>query len=134
MKEMSYSEKKRILTILVGLGGAGLTAMSFCVYYLVEPRSTAALIVICIVDFLYSVFSSSMLCKLDHKDRWILKGLIISVVYFAVFLLLALLLFLIIDKFEFLTNHFLAVIYFDFFTSASLFIVIALMYVLLAFM
>ena len=118
--------KSFVLPALVLLGGIALTAASFCVYYLVKPRITALLIVLCAVDLLYTAFSTCIACKNLPTDKWLLKGIGVAVGYIAVFIIVAVLFFVFSEKYEVLKNNIIAIVYFAFFTGPSIFIVMAI--------
>ncbi|MDE7076896.1 MAG: hypothetical protein K2O62_06205, partial [Clostridia bacterium] len=86
MAKNSWDKKEIIVTILILLGGIAFTAMSFCVYYLVKPLHPAILAVICVVDFLYTLFITCLACKHLPTEKWLLKGFLVSIGYIAVFI------------------------------------------------
>ena len=120
-----------ILAALILLGGAALTATSFCVYYLVKPRITAILIVLCAVDLMYAAFSTCIACKTLPTDKWLLKGIGVAVGYIVVFIIVAVLFFVFSEKYELLKNSIIAIVYFAFFTGPCIFIVMVLALLLL---
>lgn len=126
MAQNKVDKKEIILTVLLLLGGAALTATSFCVYYLVKPRNTAVLIVLCVVDLLYTAFSTCIACKNLPTEKWLLKGIGVAVGYIVVFIIVALLFFVFNEAYEMLKNNIIAVVYYAFFTGPCIFIVMAL--------
>ncbi len=115
-----------ILAALVLLGGIALTATSFCVYYLVKPRNTAVLIVLCVIDLLYTAFSTSIACKILPTEKWLLKGIGVAVGYIVVFIIVAVLFLVFNEEYAILKNNIIAIVYFAFFTGPCIFIVMAL--------
>ncbi len=55
-----------------------------------------------------------------------LKGIGVAVGYIAVFIIIAVLFFVFSEKFEFLKNNIIAIVYYAFFTGPSIFIVMAI--------
>lgn len=133
-KQLDKTEKiKIVVSVFVVLVGMGLTATSLCVYYLVKPQSAVTLAILCVVDFLYSFFSSSMACKyLGKTDKWLLKGLILSVGYIVAFIVVAILFLTFGTAIEFLTNNIVGIVLYAFFTSPSMFLVGAILILCMA--
>ena len=126
--------KKIIYTLLIIFGGIIFTAMSFCVYYLVKPRNTAVLVVICVVDYLYTLFTSCTLIKLKGTDKWLFKGLYTSIAYIVAFIALATLFIVTGISHEFFSNHIVDVVCYSFFTGPSIIITMAIILIFLCFM
>ena len=118
--------KDSFVPILVFVGGVAFTAMSFCVYILVKPQITALLIAICVVDFLYTFFSSSMSLKyLTSTKRWI-KGLLLTLGYIAIFIAIPTLCLTCSQQFEILKANIIIITYFAFFTGPIVMLVLPL--------
>ena len=140
MKE-KMNKKEIIITVLLLIIGAALTAASLCIYYLVKPRSAAILSVVCVVDFLYTLFLTCLFFKFMSPEKWLLKGALITVGYTAAFIVVAVLFILLtsvtnsdfIKSVEFLKNNILGVVFYSFFTGPCIFIVIALALLCLAY-
>lgn len=126
MKNKRTDYKELIIAIIVLIIGAGLTAGSFCIYYLAKP-DTIALIIICAVDFLYNFLSTCLLFRQsDFNKRWALKGLLLSVGYTVGFIAVAALFMVFNGAVEFLKNNIVGIVHYAFFTGPSLFIVIGI--------
>lgn len=123
--------KKIIYLILIVLGGIAFTASSFCVYYLVKPRHTALLVGICIVDYLYTLFTSCALIKLKGMDKWLLKGLYMSIAYIVAFIAVATFTAAVSISHEYLGNHIIDIIYYSFFSGPSILLMMAILLVIL---
>lgn len=124
MTKKDTDKKDIIIIITILLVGAALTAASFCIYYLVKPRNTIVLAVLCVVDFLYNLFVMCFLIKYNDYGKWLLKGTLFAVGYIIVFIAIATLANVIGGSFEFLKNHIVDIVFYAFFTSPSMFIVI----------
>ena len=133
MEKRSTDKKEIIIRILVLLGGVALTVTSFCMYYLAKPQNAAVLIVLCAIDFLYSFFSTCVFCKINHENKWALKGLALSTIYTVGFIAVAVL-FMVFNSsgHAFLKNDFLTIVLYAFFTVPSGFIVLVLLLLLLS--
>ncbi|MDE7395466.1 MAG: hypothetical protein K2M95_05050 [Clostridiales bacterium] len=137
---MTKGDKKDLL-INIGLllVSLAVTVTSFCIYYLVKPRNTTAIIVLCAVDLLYTLISTCIFFKITFSKKWILKGFLLTVGYIAAFILVAVLIaiFTGIPKMNtaiaFLKWHFRTFVFWAFFTGPSMFIVIALFMLFLAY-
>ncbi len=132
MTKKDIDVKWIIIFVLVLLGGAGLTAGSFCIYYLVKPLHPAIVAVICIVDFLYSVFLTTMLIKHLKEEQWLLKGFFFSFGYTALFVPASALFLTFTNSISLLTEHIVEIILSAFFTGPSIFIVLAVALLLLS--
>lgn len=130
--EEKTTKKQIIITILLLLGGAGFTAMSFCIYYLVKPLSDVTLALICIVDFIYAFYMACVLIRYTWKEVWLLKAIILLFGYIAAFIIVAAIFSAFNDAVEFFKSNFLSIVFYAFFTSPSMFIVIALFLLLLS--
>ena len=123
--------KKRIN--LKGLLGAiaailfdvALSVLSFCIYFLVKPRNTAGVSVLCAVDFLYAVCHLIWLLKPQNKN-WALKSILWPMGYIAAFIAFASLICVSSASFAFLKSHFIQIVFFAFFTSPSIIFTVAL--------
>ena len=133
MGSRNINKREIIIVIFVLLGGAALTATSFCIYYLVKPQNTAWLILLCTVDFLYNCFTTCFIFKLSHTDKWLLKGLLVSAIYTVAFIAVAALFMLFCNAFEFLKNNIFGIVLYAFFTGPSIFIVLAILLLCLAY-
>ena len=125
MKKRDTNIKEIIIIILILLFGAGLTAASFCVYYLVKPQNNAVLAVLCVVDYLYNLFSACMLFKFLDAEKILLKGFLLSVGYIAAFIGIAALFILFNGQLELLKNIILAIVFYAFFTGPCIIIILA---------
>ena len=132
--ENKTTKKQIIISILLMLGGVGLTVMSFCVYYLVEPLSNVALALICVVDFIYAFFMVCMFTIYNWNAKWLLKTVLISVGYIAAFIVVALL-FLVFCGWsgERINSNIINVVLYAFFTGPSMPIVVTLFLLCLAY-
>ena len=133
MARSNADKKEIILGILVLLGGAALTAASFCIYYLVKPQNAAWLILLCAVDFLYNIFTTCLFFKVTFEDKWLLKGFLLSVIYTVGFIVVAVLFTVFCGALEFLKNHVVGIVYYAFFTGPCVFIVLAIFLLCLAY-
>ena len=139
MQEKNMNKKEIIITVLLLIIGAGLTATSFCIYYLVKPRSAAVLSVICVVDFLYTLFLTCLFFKYMNSEKWPLKGVLMAVGYIAAFIAVSVIFILFINVtdakqlIEFLQNNILGVVFYSFFTGPCIFLVIVLVLLCLAY-
>lgn len=138
MSRNNINRKETIITIFVLLGGVAFTVMSFCVYYLIQPLNIWALVAICIVDFIYNFFSTCLLFKYVEKtNKWTLKGFLLSLGYIVGFIIVAVLFLTIIGvisgSLEFLKNNILGIILYAFFTGPSIFVVLAIFLLCLAY-
>ena len=126
MAKRDWDKKEIIVIVLLLLGGVAFTTASFCIYYLVDALNTAGLVIICVADFLYTLFITSLMCKygLEWK-KWFLKALLMSVGYIAAFILLGI---LIMGKegswWELIANNILYVVFYAIFTAPCIFIVV----------
>lgn len=118
--------KETIATILILLGGVAFTVTSFCVYYLVKPQNTIALIAICVVDFLYTLFSAIMLLKSMFIEKWLSKGLLLAFGYIAAFIIIPTFYLLFQGAIDLLKNIILAIVYFAFFTGPCIIIILTI--------
>ncbi|MDE7084995.1 MAG: hypothetical protein K2O81_07100 [Clostridia bacterium] len=132
MKKNSWDKKEIIISVLVLLGGMAFTAASFCIYFLVKPLHPAVLAVICVVDFIYTFFTTALACKNLPTKKWLLKGLGVAVGYIPIFIIAAIL-------FEFFcigeipVNTFIPIIFYAFFTGPCIFIVMVIALLCLAY-
>ena len=133
MAKNHWDKKEIIIVILILLGGIALTSASFCIYYLVKPLHPAIIAAICVVDFLYTLFITCLACKALPTDKWLLKGILVSVGYIAVFIIVAVLFFHTSKAFDLTTAKFITIVLYAFFTSPCIFIVMALALLCLAY-
>lgn len=133
MARKSTDKKEIILGIILLLGGVALTALSFCIYYLVKPQNTAVLIALCAVDFLYNLFTTCLACKICDADKWLLKGLLLSVIYTVAFIAVGVLFAVVNVEIEWLKNNILGIVFYAFFTGPCIFIVMAIFFLGLAY-
>ena len=126
---------KEILTIIfVLLGGAAFTAASLCIYYLVKPRNPWVLSAICAADLLYTFFSMCLFTKFSEMgNKWLLKSLLLTVGYLALFLVVATLFMVFSDAIDFLKSNILGIVCYSFFTAPCAFIVVAFFILCLAY-
>lgn len=129
----NIDKKELIIVILILLGGAALTATSFCIYYLFKPKNAVWLIVLCAADFLYNYFSTCMFFKMSYADKWLLKGFLLSAIYTIAFIVVAVLFIVFRGAIEFLKIHILGIVYYAFFTGPSIFIVLTIFLLCLAY-
>lgn len=126
MAKNKVDVKGFILVALILLGGIALTATSFCVYYLVKPQNYAVLIVLCVVDLLYTCFSTCLACKNLPTEKWLLKGIGVAVGYVPVFITGSSLFLIFSNALELLKNNIIAIVFYAFFTGPCIFIVMAI--------
>ena len=124
MTKANTNKKEIVIGILILLCGAALTATSFCVYYLVKPQNIAWLVVLCVVDFLYNIFTACMLFKINYSDKWLLKGFLSSAIYTVAFIAIATLLTVVGGTLEFLKHHILGIVFYAFFTGPSILLIV----------
>ena len=133
MAKGNTDKRDIIIRFLVLLGGVALTVTSFCIYYLVKPQSMAVLIILCAVDFLYSFFTTCVFCRINHEEKWPLKGFILSALYTVGFIAVAVLFEVSVKgAHAFLANDILTILLYAFFTGPSGFIVLVLFLLLLS--
>lgn len=124
MTKRNTDKKEIIIGIFILLCGVVLTTTSFCVYYLVKPQNTTWLIILCVVDFLYNLFTTCMLFKISYADKWLLKGVLLSAIYTIAFIAVAALFIVFSGTLEFLRNHILGIVFYAFFTGPSILLII----------
>ena len=138
MVRMQADNKKLIKTLvtvaLVMLIGMAFAAASFCIYYLVKPLNTAVIVSLCIVDFLYCFCSMSILFKraiFGNGEKWLLKSVVLSVIYIVAFLVFWLIARMVINGFygytDFLKENIIRIVLYAFFTSPFMILVILLL-------
>ena len=133
MAKMNVDKRKIIIGILVLLGGVALTVTSFCLYYLVRPLSTAVLTVSCVIDFLYNYFTTCTFFKLNNMDKCLLKGFLLSAIYTVAFIAVALIFMLATGTLDLVKSDFINIVLYSFFTGPSIFIVLVIFLVFLAY-
>lgn len=126
--------KEIIILIAVLLVGAALTAGSLCVYYLVKPQSVAALIVLCVVDFAYTLFSSCWLLNQAMMEKWLKWGIILAFGYVAAFIALPSVCLAVSGALELLQNNILGIVYYSFYTGPCIIIILAVITLIMCFM
>lgn len=134
MSKKDWGKKEILIIVLILLGGVAFTAASFCIYYLVNPPNTAALVVICVADLLYTLFITSLMCKygLEWK-KWYLKGLLMSVGYVAAFIVVGVLFLTYCGSWEYAISHIVGIVFYAIFTAPCIFIVVPLVLIGLAY-
>lgn len=133
MAKNKWDKKETIIVILISLGGIAFTAASFCVYYLVKPLHPAILAVICVVDFLYTFFISSIACKYYPTKKWLLNGFLASIGYIAAFMLICVLICVYSGAFDLFKYHFLEILFYAIFTAPCIYIILPLILLCLAY-
>lgn len=119
--------KEILVFIAIVLVGAAFTAASLCVYYLVQPQNTALLIALCVADFLYLLFCSCWLAKqVSVFGKWLLKGILLAVIYIVAFIAVPTLYLLISGAIELLQNNIIGIVYYAFFTGPCIITVLAI--------
>ena len=124
--------KEYLLPAVVLLVGAGLTVMSFCLYYLVSPLHTAVLVLLFILDFIYTIVCSCGLLKYGSVKNWHWKGVLMAVLYIPAFILVSSLVLLFCDATNLLTQHIVEIVYCAFFTGPSIIFVIIIALIAIA--
>lgn len=116
--------KDFILPAAVLFVGAALTVMSFCLYYLVSPLHMAVLVLLFILDFIYTIVCSCGLLKYGSVKNWHWKGVLMAVLYIPAFILVSSLFLLFCNATNLLTQHIVEIVYCAFFTGPSIIFVI----------
>lgn len=125
--------KELIIIILILLGGIAFTTMSFCVYYIVKPQNAFALAAICTVDFIYNLFCSCLFFKYMYIDKWLLKGILLAVIYIVAFIAVTSLFCLFSGALELLKNIIVTVVLLSFFTCPCILIIMTVLSLILIF-
>ncbi|MDE7439650.1 MAG: hypothetical protein K2N23_03995 [Clostridia bacterium] len=130
MKNKNTNVKEIVIAILILLCGVAFTVTSFCITYIVKPQNPAVLIIMCVCDFIYGTFTTCAFFKYMDLDigthKWLLKGVLASVVYIVAFTIVGIIFVAIKLKSEFVVMDMLAVLVIACFTAPSIFIVVAL--------
>ena len=142
MTKKLMNKKEIIISVFVLLGAVAFTVASFCIYYLVKPQNAVILVVICLADFAYNLFSLCMLLKYAiSTNKWLLKGFLFAVGYIVAFIIIAILFLFFIGlvslgfngSIEFIKNNVLGIVFYAFFTGPCVLIIVPLLLVGLAY-
>lgn len=120
-KKTSLKElvKTSIAPITIVLIGFAITAVAFCLYFLLAIQNVYALIAMCVACFAYTVFEASMFFNYFFDGKRILKGVIMVALYIAMFLFLSFVALAITGNLETLKIHFSEIVLYAFFIGPS---------------
>lgn len=116
--------KEYLLPAAVLFVGAALTVLSFCLYYLVSPLHTSVLVLLCIVDFIYTIICSCGLLKYGSVKNWHRKGVLMAVLYIPAFIVVSLLFLVFNEAGGLIAMHIVEIVFCAFFTGPSIIFVI----------
>lgn len=129
-------EKKSIKEFLrpaaVLFVGAGLTVMSFCLYYLVASLHVAVIVLLCVVDFAYTIVCSCGLLKYLSTKYWRGMGIVMAVAYIPVFMIGSALVLAFNEAGRLFTKHIVEIVLCAFFTGPSIIFVIMIVLLVIA--
>lgn len=124
--------KEFLLPAAVLLVGAGLTVMSFCLYYLVSPLHVAVIVLLCIADFIYTIICSCGLLKYMSTKYWRCMGVVMAVAYIPVFIIGSALVLAISNAGSLFIKHIVEIVLSAFFTGPSIIFVIIIVLLAIA--
>lgn len=134
MSKKDWDKKETAVGVIVLLGGVAFTVTSFCIYYLVDPPNTAGLAIICVADFLYTLFVTCIGSKYVFEwKKWYLKGPLMSVGYVAAFIVVGILFLSYCGSFEYAISNIVGIVFYAIFTAPCIFIVVPLFFLLLSY-
>lgn len=122
MAKRNYNKSDILIFVLIFSGGIALTAISVCLDIVCKPRSTIALVLICIIDFLYAVFSSAVILKIENVKVWRFLGCLLPFGHIGLFMAVALLFTAFYANAEFFKSHILTILLYAIFTQPSMFV------------
>ncbi|MDE6200450.1 MAG: hypothetical protein K2M47_01015 [Clostridiales bacterium] len=121
-----------LLPAAVLLVGAGLTVMSFCLYYLVPSLHVSVVVSLCIVDFIYTIICSCGLLKYLSTKYWRCMGVVMAVAYIPVFIIGSSLFLAFNEAGRLFTKHIVEIVLCAFFTGPSIIFVILIVLLVIA--
>ncbi|MDE6029510.1 MAG: hypothetical protein K2F90_04235 [Clostridiales bacterium] len=126
------SAKVFLLRAAILFIGAALTVTSFCSYYLAAPLHVAVIVLLCIVDFAYTIVCSCGLLNYLDIKHWRSLGVVMAIAYVPVFIIGSAIFLAVSSAGSMFIEHIVEIVLSAFFTGPSIIFVILIAILVIA--